>query len=107
MLLKDSAEESDIVERELRSLPPDIRSIIERERGASRLRLEVELKFAVLSVPHFQPENFQHFRAWRESNFRSSTFRLADLLEMLPGQANYDRAIFQVKELRGVRDHEH
>jgi len=105
--LKDSAEESDVVQRELRALSLDSRSIIEREREANRLRLDTELRIAVVSIPHFQPENFQHFGTWRESNFRSSTFRLADVLEMLPAQANYDRAIFQVKELRGLGDHEY
>jgi hypothetical protein len=103
--LNHLAELSDVVQRELRTLPPDSRSIIEREREANRLRLDPELRIAVVSVPHFQPENFQRFRTWRESNFRSSTFRLADLLEMLPAQANHDQATFQVKELQGLRDY--
>lgn len=102
MLLEDSVEESDVIEHELRALPLDIRSIIETERGANQLRLDVGLGLAVVSVPHFLAENFQNFRAWRESGFRSSTFRLADLLEMLPGQANFERAIFRVQDLRGL-----
>lgn len=103
--LNHSAEPSDVVQRELRTLPSDSRSIIEREREANRLRLDPERRIAVVSVPNFRPENFQHFRTWRESNFRSSTFRLADILEMLPAQANYDQATFQVKELQGLRDY--
>jgi hypothetical protein len=103
----DLGEETDIIEEQLHALPPNIQSIIETEREANRLQLNIELRIAVILVPYFQPKNFQYFRAWRESNFQSSTFRLADLLEMLPGQVNHERAIFQVRELRELRDHEY
>lgn len=92
------------IERELRSFPPDSRLVIEREREVNCLRLDTELRTTVVSVPHFLPEKFQHFGVWHESNFQASTFRLADLLEMLPGQINNNRAIF---ELRRLRSHGH
>jgi hypothetical protein len=59
-----------------------------------------------VSVPYFRLENFQCFRSWREGSLRSSTFRLADLLEMLPGQINHDLSTFKLKELREISEHD-
>jgi hypothetical protein len=107
MLLVGSAGDKEVIERELRTLPPAIRQIVEEEAEVNRLRFHVESGMVVISIPHFLPENFLQFGSWRESNFRSSTFRLAHLLEMLPDQTNYNPAIFRTRELWRLRDCEH
>lgn len=58
-------------------------------------------------LPHFHPDIFDHFRAWQKSNFGSSKFRLANLLEMLPGQANHGEAVFEAWELQSHIDDDH
>lgn len=95
MLPKASAGESDIIEQELYALPEDLRSIIESEREVNQLRLDDVLRVAAVSVPSFRPENIQQFNAGRDTRFRSSSFQLADLLEMLPGQVNYAQPHFK------------
>jgi hypothetical protein len=106
MLLLGSAGEGEVIERELGTLLPAIRHVIEGEARVNRLRFDAQSGMAVVSIPHFLPENFLQFRSWRECNFRSSTFGLAHLLEMLPDQANYERAIFQTRELSRSGDRE-
>jgi hypothetical protein len=101
------AGEGEVIERELRTLLPAIRQIIEGEAGVNRLQFDTELGMVVVSIPHFLPPNFLQFRSWRDSTFRSSTFRLSDLLEILPDQVNYNPSVFRTRELRRLRDSEH
>ncbi|SMR49202.1 unnamed protein product [Zymoseptoria tritici ST99CH_1E4] len=91
--------ENNPLEQALRALSENNRMIIEKERNANGLQFDTNLRIVTISVPRFQTSTFEYAGAWHGSIFRSSTFQLADILEMLPGQKNHDRSDFQVKEL--------
>lgn len=73
-----------------------VRYVVEQEKAVNRLRYDASLGGAVMSIPHFRESNFQEFDHSGISTLHSSTFRLADFLNMLPGQENHSRATFEV-----------
>jgi hypothetical protein len=84
----------------LAPLPPNIRTMLLQEREVNRLRYDVTSNRFVVSIPTFREANFHDTSLLDEGNltlsgfYSSSTFHLADVLQILPGQTRNTGTIF-------------
>lgn len=99
--------EKDLIFRMLERVQPALSALLQTELSGNRLRFDSASGGLVVSVPSFRESDFceitpdansHHSR----SSFISSTFNLAELLEILPGQRRHTQAQFEDKSINDL-----
>jgi len=94
--------EKDLISRMLDQLQPALSALLQTEMSGNRLRFDSASGGLVVSIPSFQKSDFPEITPDANSHpcgssFISSTFNLAHLLEILPGQRRHTQAQFEDK----------
>lgn len=102
----------DLENEALAPLAPNIRTTIIQEKDVNQLHHDAVSNMLVVSIPQFREADFLDLNFLGEDNlpqseFRSSTFRLADVLKILPGQPRHSSAMFRKRSVLELSESEY